>query len=411
MKNSGKILFLSYNGLLEPIIPSQAVPYMMRLAERGFRFTLLTYEKKRDLDRVGPEGVLRIADDLKSKGIDWRYLRYHKFPPLFSTIFDLLAGAARVFLIVRRERPDIIHMRGITPGIITLLLSGLLKQKVVFDMRGLLAEEYVGGGIWKEDSLVFKLVKKAEKNLLLRADAVTVLTQKHLDLNKGIGYIKDREIPMEVIPCCVDTDKFKREDGDRALRSSLGLDEKFVLMYPGKIGTFYFMAEMLDFYKELSGMISKSVFLVLTNDDTRALVEKADAAGIGRDRLKIIKGIYFDEMPRYMRLADAGIFFINPYKKIGSSPIKMGEFLASEIPVVINPGVGDTEEIVRDNKVGVVVEEFSNADYAAAARDLIELKNEGTAVRARCREAADKYLSLDIAVKKYAKIYDLLTGG
>ena len=304
-----------------------------------------------------------------------------------------------------------------------LLLYGVLQKKILFDMRGLLAEEYVGGGLWKDNSLAFRLVKIAEKSLLKRCDAVTVLTRKHLDLNRNLDYLKHREIPMEVVPCCVDMRRFKYQNSGSlrlchndkntncdtsSLRSELGLTDRFILMYPGKIGTFYFMKEMLEFYKMMLSAVPDAMFLILTNDDTSTVSEKAKELDIDERRIRIIRGVQFDEMPRYMRIADAGVFFINPYKKLGSSPIKMGEFLASGVPVVINPGVGDTEELVRENRVGVVIERFDEASYKDAIRQMLELKKEGDALRSRCRDAAKRYLSLDDAVAGYARIYDAL---
>ncbi|MCX5677976.1 MAG: glycosyltransferase [Candidatus Omnitrophica bacterium] len=409
MQNKAKILFLSYNGLLEPILPSQAVPYLEKLVAKGFGFMLFTYEKKRDLERVGKGKIEILKGELRSKGIDWRYLPYHKRPPLLSTLFDLAAGAAAVSRLVRKEKVDIIHVRGITPGIIVLMLSRLLKVKVLFDMRGLLAEEYVGGGLWKEDSLAFRAVKMAERNMLLRADAITVLTQKHLEFNRTLDYLKDRDVPMDVIPCCVDMDRFGYNRDNDTTRSELGIDGSFVIMYPGKIGTFYLMKEMLEFYKVLTAHLPKAVFLILTNDDTAAVLEKARAIGIDERGIKIVRGIRFEEMPRYMAVADAGIFFINPYKKIGSSPIKMGEFLASGVPVVINPGVGDTEELVRNNNIGVVVEGFEERDYKDAALRLMAMKGEGETLKRRCRDAAMRCLSLSEGADKYEKIYGILS--
>jgi glycosyltransferase involved in cell wall biosynthesis len=409
MPDKPEILFLSYNGLLEPILPSQAIPYMTDLAAKGFAFTLVTYEKKKDLERAGPVALKRLKDGLRSKGIDWQYLRYHKYPPVISTLFDLAVGAMRVLDIARNKDIAVVHVRGITPGMIALALSGLLRSRVLFDMRGLLSEEYVGGGLWKECGLAFKLVKTAEKRLLQRADAVAVLTNKHLELNKSLSYLNSRAIPMEVIPCCVDMKRFGRDSRDNSLRSELGLGDKFVLMYPGKIGTFYMMREMVEFFAAVADIIPDSVFLILTNDDTAGVSEMAGNIGIGGSRLKIVRGIQFEQMPRYISVADAGVFFINPYKKIGSSPIKMGEFLASGIPVVINPGVGDTEELVLDNKVGVVIRQFDRGCYIDAARELVEIKKGGQALISRCRAAAEKHLSLELAADKYAKIYALLT--
>lgn len=405
-----KVLFISYNGLLEPILPSQAIPYMKGLATFGYEFVLLTYEKKRDLDRAGHAGLLKLREDLKKFSIEWRYLKYHKNPPILSTIFDLLIGVCRAFAIIVSERIKIVHVRGITPGVIIMALSKVLKFKIVFDMRGLLAEEYAAGGLWREGSLPFRMVKRAERKMLMTADAVTVLTQKHFDLNKSLGCLAKREIPMDVIPCCVDAKKFFPDKKDEsAFRKVLGLDDKFILIYPGKIGTFYFMDEMLAFFKYLSGIMPRAVFLIVTHDEPSHFLERAKAIGVPVDKIIIKDKVSYEDMPRYMRLADAGIFFINPYKKIGSSPIKMGEFLSSGIPVIINPGIGDTEELVRENRVGVVVNNFTISDFGRALDELLILKKEGDLLRKRCRDTAEKLLSHEVAIAKYARIYETLS--
>jgi glycosyltransferase involved in cell wall biosynthesis len=388
-------------------MPSQGVPYLAGLARNGYDFTLLTYEKKRDLKEKGRDGIAAMRRDLAALGIEWLYLAYHKNPPLLSTIFDLSVGCLRVLYIILSRRVKIVHLRGITPGMMMLPLSRVTDVRTVFDMRGFLAEEYVGGGIWKEGDVSFRIVKKAERRLLKTADAVTVLTRKHLDINRASEWLSGRRIPMDVVPCCVDTSRFTIDDTSAAeLRSRHGLNDNFVLMYPGKIGTFYFMKEMLDFYKALMAAEPGAVFLIVTRDDGGPVFKAAEEAGIGGDRVRIIKGPDYSRMPEYYRMADAGIFFINPYKKMGSSPIKMGEFLASGVPVIINPGVGDTEELVRDNGVGVVVEHFKEDDYIKGAREILALKGEGAALRSRCRDAALRHLSLESGVVKYSDIYE-----
>jgi glycosyltransferase involved in cell wall biosynthesis len=254
-------------------------------------------------------------------------------------------------------------------------------------------------------------VKKAEKEILKRADAVTVLTQKHLDFNRSLDYMKNRDIPMDVVPCCVDMGRF-RYDTERGseLKKRLGLDGKFVLLYPGKIGTFYLIDEMLGFYRTMARMVPGSVFLVVTNDDPSFVIERARLSGAPEETVRVIRGVPFEEMPLYINVADAGLFFINSYRKIGSSPIKMGEFLACGIPVIINPGVGDTDELVRQNRVGIVVEKFSEDRYADAVNMMMGLKAEGESLRRRCRQTAGRYLSLSGGVERYAAIYGLLAG-
>jgi radical SAM superfamily enzyme YgiQ (UPF0313 family) len=406
-----RVLFISYNGVLEPILPSQAIPYMREIAKEGYRFILVSYEKDWDVKSAGPKGIEGIRKELESHGIEWRFFKYHKYPPLLSTIFDLTTGAFRVLRIIRKEGIDIVHVRGVTPGIIMIMLSGMTKAKVLFDMRGLLAEEYVGGGIWKEGDLAFRIVKSSEKRLLKTADAVTVLTHKHFAHNKGLDYFSGRPVPAEVIPCCVDMKRFNPGSASsNDLRRAIAGENNFVLMYPGKIGTFYLVEQMLDFFKVMVSLVPGSMFLVLTGDNTETLLKESLRRGIGDDKIRIISGVKFDDMPGYMQIADAGIFFINPYKKIGSSPIKMGEFLASGVPVIINPGVGDTENIVRDNRVGVVIDEFKEDAYRKGIEEIVSLRREGDRLKQRCRDTAQKYLSLNDGVRKYVGLYKAMLG-
>lgn len=406
-----KTLFLSYNGLLEPILPSQGLPYLKGLAKNGHELILLTYEKKGDLARTGKDGIARIRKELASSGIEWIYLRYHKNPPVFSTLFDLLAGSVRVFHLIKSRNIKIVHLRGVTPGAIMIFLSKFVRVKLLYDMRGLLAEEYVGGNLWKEDSVPFRLVKAAEKRLLSTADAVTTLTDKHMALNRSLDYFKVRNIPLDVVPCCVDTERFDYSKVDAvSARRRLGLEGKFVLMYPGKTGTFYFMKDMLEFYKEMVAMLPNPVFLIVTNDSPETVMAMARDIGLSPEKLLFIRRADFSDMPAYYAASDAGVFFINPYKKIGSSPIKMGEFLASGVPVIINPGIGDTEELVRKNKVGVVVEELSPENYRRAINGIMKLKQEGETLKQRCRDTAKEYLSVENGIKKYLAIYEELAG-
>lgn len=412
MQDKVNVLYISYNGLLEPILPSQAVPYLAGLALRGYRITLLTFEKRDKIRRLGRDGVGRMEERLKSEGIEWRHLIYHKWPRLTATLYDLFIGSVFCLYLILSRRIRIVHVRGVTPGSMMLLVARIVDVKILFDMRGLLAEEIAAGGGWKKDDAAFRLVKLAEKNLLRRADAVSVLTRKHLELNRGLDILKDRNIPMDVVPCCVDLKRFSYDAARAAaFKKELSLDRAFVLMYQGKIGTFYFMDEMVDFFKVVSCVHPDSVLLMVTNDPVDGVMRRAASNGIGSDRIRSVRGVWFDDMPRYLEAADAGIFFINPLNKLGSSPIKMGEFLASGVPVIINPGIGDTEELVRDNRVGVVVKDFTKRSYESAFGELLRLKGEGDALRARCRETAGRYLSLEDGIDRYALLYGKLSGG
>ena len=54
-----RVLFISYNGMLEPLGQTQVLPYLRELAKRGVKFTLLSFEKSKAFTE---EGKLTCAD-------------------------------------------------------------------------------------------------------------------------------------------------------------------------------------------------------------------------------------------------------------------------------------------------------------------------------------------------------------
>lgn len=396
-----RALFVSYNGALEPIIPSQGIPYLQGLAARNANFIMLTFEKKKD---TLPRAVKEVEDKLKPYGIEWVRLPYHKSPRHLSTFFDIIVcGLVSLFLIIRKKL-NVVHLRGIALSPMMFFYSRIPGVKFIFDSRGLLAEEYAGGGIWREEGFRFRLVKWWERRILNYADAVIVLTDKHKRLIEESGVIKRQGVPVRTIPCCVDTKKFDYNLFDRkACRIKLGWDERLVFMYPGKIGTFYLIEEMIGFFKFAQARIKNALFVLVSKDNPELLYKKAEEKGVALNAIRYYSGVY-EEMPYYMSSADCGIFFINPYKKIGSSPIKLGEFLASGVPVLINRGIGDSEELVSSTGTGTVVSGFKEKDFSSALEEISSLFLQ-PGLREKCRATAIERLSLDSGVQAYSEIY------
>src|SRR6188474_1409027 len=81
-----RVLFISYNGMLDPLGQSHVLPYLRELAARGIRFTLLSFERPK---AYTPEGMSQCEDlrqKLKTQGIEWHRLRYHQRPSIPATI-------------------------------------------------------------------------------------------------------------------------------------------------------------------------------------------------------------------------------------------------------------------------------------------------------------------------------------
>ena len=167
-----RVLYITYDGILEPLGQSQVLNYLKALSLEHKIF-LLSYEKKKDLTSFSYyNSVKKECEDLNIK---WVHLNYHKSS--FRTYFDIVKGVAVSFYICLKNRVDIVHSRSYLPALIALILNKSIKRKFIFDMRGLWADEKVDSGIWKKTGFLYKLVKALEKYFLINADEVISLTK------------------------------------------------------------------------------------------------------------------------------------------------------------------------------------------------------------------------------------------
>src|SRR5690348_14367171 len=157
-----RVLFISYNGMLDPLGQTQVLPYLRALAKRGVRFTLLSFERARAFQPEGVAQCEQLRAELKEQGIEWHWLRYHQRPSVPATIYDVLAGIRKAGSLGQRNKIELVHARAHIPATIALALKKRFGTKMIFDLRGLMAEEYVDAEHWRKDSLPYRITKSTE---------------------------------------------------------------------------------------------------------------------------------------------------------------------------------------------------------------------------------------------------------
>lgn len=400
-----RTLYISYDGVLEPLGESQVVAYLERLAG-DVQPVLLSFEKPRDLqDR---QRVARMEERLRAAGVGWTRLRYHKRPPILSTLWDVVAGLLVGLRLFWSRRVSVAHARGYIPALIALCLKGMAGVRFIFDMRGFWADEKVDGGHWRKDSRIYAVTKWCERRFYERADAIVSLTHEGVKAIPDLGYRVPRETPILVIPTCADLDRFSPGPRDPALVATLGLAGHCVVGCVGTMHNWYLRQPMLDYLACLTGWDPGLKVLIVTRDDHARLRTDAVTAGVPSDRLVLAEAA-FSAMPAYLRLMDLGLFFIKVcFSKRGSAATKLGEFLGCGVPVLINDGVGDSGWIVRDHGVGVVLPDTRPEDFAASLPEVERLVAD-PGVAARCRETARRYFDVEAGTRRYAELYRRLT--
>lgn len=342
-----RIAYLTYDGITDPLGQSQILPYILGLEEKGFEFTVFSFEKP----KAFAERKTVIEETILGRKIIWKPLKYHKKPPLFSTLFDIFL-LYRSVLKKHKERPyDLLHCRSYITSIVGLRMKRKKGVKFLFDMRGFWADERVEGGLWNLANPLFKFIytffKFKEKQFLTQADHVISLTE---NAKQEILSWQLKSSPITVIPTCVDLELFnpkeiKKNDQDK-LREQLGImSDEFVLLYLGSWGTWYLIQEMLFFFTELKKQKTKAKFLIVSGD-------KINLNDYPNNKDVIVTSAAHNQVPLYISLAHASIFFIKPtYSKKASSATKMGEIMAMNVPVVTNRGWGDMDAVKSKNDI------------------------------------------------------------
>lgn len=400
-KKSAEILYISYDGMLEPLGQSQVVSYLGPIAT-SYAVTLLSYEKRQDLDNR--ERLRGMSDGLRAQGIRWLRLTYHKRPSLLGTGVDVVRGIVAGVRVCRRRPIRIVHARGYVPSVMASCLKRLCKVKFLFDMRGFWADEKVEGGHWRRGSFMHRLAKRWEHRFFEEADAIVSLTAAGVQAFPSLGYRISPRTPLAVIPTCTDLTRFSPGPKDSVLMERLGLHHHTVVGCVGTLSSWYLRTETLRYLAMLVRALPQAKMLFVTREDHERLRRDAVAAGIPAGLL-VITEADFQEMPAYVRLMDVGVFFIKVcFSKRASAATKLAEFLATGIPVVINDGIGDSGAIVRNHNVGVVLPDVTDASFAMSVDRLSRLLLEPS-VRTRCRAVAQRYFDLRDGVAKYLELY------
>ncbi len=387
------VLYVSYDGALDPLGRSQVVPYVEGLAALGWRFHLLTFEKDARWAEHGERSAME--ERLAASGVTWHPMRYHKRPPVAATARDIAAGLGAARRLHACDPLALVHARSYPSALIALGLRSASGVPFLFDMRGFYPEERVDGGLWRAGGPVFQVAKHLERDFLGAAAGVVTLTEASVPIVVEAMERAGGRGELAVIPTSVDLERF-------ALRPMPG--GPFTLAYFGSVGTWYLLDEMMKLGRAVLDEVGDSRLLFVVNDGAEAVRTAAAAARVPAERLTLTS-VPHERVPEALAEAHATYFLIRPEgSKVASAATKFGESLALGRPVAANRGVGDTAAVIEEDGVGVVVEALGDDEYRRVARALAARAGEPGMAK-ECRQVAQARYALDAAVEAYARLY------
>lgn len=386
-------LYLTRNGLLEPLGKSQVLSYLRGLSKE-YQITLITFEKEEDWLDINSMTNQRAECD--SLGIRWLPQRFRSKPKLVAPALSMLFMAWLLIREAKLQQSTLIHARSYLPATVALVVGKLLGIPFIFDMRALWPEELITAGRLHRGSLMHRVLTAAESACLKHAAAVVSLTEAAVVHLRGGFPDKLQNQIFVVIPTCVDLQRFTP------------LKQTSIHYSIGCLGTLlsgWFRLDWLAAFLKVVAERNPTIRFELTTRDNPDLVRAAIGGNADLQSRLVIKPSCSDQVSSILQGQMASVmFFVPGLGKLGSCPTRMAEILACGLPVVANEGVGDVAQIIRAHRVGVLVTGQTDNEMNNAWDELEELFQDPKLVL-RCRQVAEKIFSLEKGTAAYAALY------
>lgn len=375
MKRS--VLYISYDGLLDPLGKSQIYPYINSIARSSDSFHIVSFEKKIRYTNQS-EYLIKIKSD---KNISWNPLIFSEKFGILAKIFDLTRMLLTSLYLVAFKDIKILHARGHPSALTAYLIKNFFfwkELKFIFDFRGLWVDERVEKGGWNLtksfDYIQFKIFKKLERLMLRSASSIVVLTHR---LKRLLPDIAESELnKIYVIPCCADFNHFRpiSPNKKKELLLSLGIPEgSFVLGYVGSIGSMYDIASFFNLFEKAQLSYKECFGLILTNDVYLAEEKYKEYLPEKLYNKVLVMSLDRNQIPDYFSLMSVSTIFLNDsYARLGTSPTKFGESLALGIPVIASKNIGDLDLHIDELNAGLSIDLKDDTAISLCFNYLIE---------------------------------------
>ena len=125
-----KTLFLTYDGLLDPLGQSQILPYI-KVISKKYSIHIISFEKKFLFDKLFLDSIL------KNLNITHQYLYYTENFGKLGRLYDFFRFFFISFYVILKKKYSIVHCRGHIPAYLAGILKFFFRFNLIFDFRGL----------------------------------------------------------------------------------------------------------------------------------------------------------------------------------------------------------------------------------------------------------------------------------
>lgn len=366
------LTYITIDSLSEGVGSSQITPLITRLSKAGLKIKLISYEK--------PNQNSELADYFKLIGVSW------VARPFGANGF--IGGMSRLNnLRFQIPNTSLIHARSDIPAV-SGIASGLAP--VLWDVRSLWADQKVLIQNSALNKLRYRSYRMLESIASHRSLGMSTLTSAVIPILEE----RNRRLPplRTVVPTVVDLDRFQL---------SRKLPSKIMALFSGTYNEYYDLRLSALFMDVLRSQITIETHWARPNESNKKQIN------VGEERVLLsTQSAMAQLIPNYS--FGVSICKLNAGPSLSAAmPTKIGEFLACGRPIVVNKGLGDMDDFIKEFDAGVILDgDMGNLKRSAA--ELIQLVSDPE-TPIRCRALAEKYFNIDVGANNYLNLYSRMS--
>ncbi len=394
------ILFISNWGVNDGLSKATIYPHLQILQDKHevTKVLLVTMERT--------ESIKDIKFHLPFDNIK---IEHHPFnaAPVEASIHKKMLDYVRIPRSIKKwfksKNIDLIIARGTPAGAIAYKLYKKTKTPFLVESFEPHAEYMFDSGVWSKSDPRYIFQKKWENSQIENATGLMPVSNNYKEelIKRAVS-----ENRIYVVPCSADMTVFNFSEATREKvrnECNIQLDE-VVGIYVGKFGGMYLKEEAIKLFKSAQTFFGQKFRLVILSPQPAEQIKNLLKAAFENQDAVIIKSVNQKEVANYLNAADFAFATYKPGEtKKHLSPIKIGEYWACGLPVVLTKGVGDDSDIIESEGGGILFDpsQIEHVNWTSLQRQLFQHQN--------WRQLAKKYRSPVHAKKAYEYFFDKIT--
>lgn len=394
-----RILFLSYWGLDDPLTISTVFPHLQLLQQRSDveSILLVTIERTGITPAFAPAFSTEKLTFAPLVSVPGRNV-------LLTKTDDFLRFPQQLVKLATDHRSDFLLARGAPAGALAYLVWKRNKLPFYVESFEPHADYMLESGVWKsyDPRYLFQRYWEGKQKQLAQGLLPVAENYRQQLIREGVAANK-----IVTVPCSVNVAAFGYDEAScRRVRQQVGFaPDAPVGIYVGKFGDIYYDAEAFDLFRATADHFGPAFrLIILTPNAQREVMAKLARVGFTEAQVFVTKAPHAD-VPGYLSAADFAFAPIKPAPcRLFCSPIKVGEYWAAGLPVLLTEGVGDDSAIIKQEGGGAVFNLEQPASVPAAIGHIAKLLQTSN-YRQQAVALAQRHRSLERARQAYAHFF------